>query len=290
MKNMKPLYFYLFSLIFFLSLTGCEEREILEQAQDFESKIVVNSIFSSDTPWEVRLHTSRNVLDPTSHIQHVDGAEVSILDVDTDQETILENRDSGYYVNENVFPVEGHTYQIIVSTDDYEYISAESNVPKRVELSEDPLVITRVNGSSVYFDISFLINDDPNVDEYYLWEVYQLSSTTELTEEDPRQIPVDFGETDNPLSMDNGAISLKDPTSFKISINDDEIENKDGVETFIQIKAYSVSKDFYKYTLAQNTSQINSSINQTPYHSNIDGGIGIFGGFSERQIQVRIPR
>lgn len=290
MKTARPLKIFIFGLLGLLALVGCEEASIAEQAAKFESKLVVNALFSPDSPWEVTLSTTRNILAEEEEFKNdtnINDAIIYIEDIDSGELIELKNHRPGYYLNEDYFPEENHHYNITVEAPGFDKISAESIVPAKVNFTNYTLTKRIDNAGDEHFDIHLEIEEHKDRDEFIGWEAYLLTSNTTL-EEDPQQIEIQSDDEYSPFDTDNDRYYTSNVKFINISIPAATIGANVDLDAYIQIKAFSVSKDYYEF-FTKDFSQINSSISaQSPSYTNIGGGLGIFGGFTEVQYQIPI--
>ncbi len=291
-------------LLSIFTFIGCEEDYILHRG-DFKPSIVVNSIFTVNKPWVVNLTFSRDILVSGSSIQTVNNAKVFVVEKSNGRIILLENKGNGLY-RSDIFPPEADkTYVLNVLVDGYKNITASSISPKNAS------VVNIVSGE---FDqdgekktkVDFEIKDITN--NYYIWN---LIIDNKLNQQDTNFSgnPKDLVQSikkyndlsgyiyDNSNPIRNDAVSQGGSFStYNQNNNLDGSGSSSGNGSNAVKKKYlrllTVSKDLYsyyktveKFTSAENH---NSSFSQTPdIYSNIQNGLGVFAGYTEKYIEVK---
>ncbi len=127
---MKKIYYIL--LLSIITTTSCI-RDIEFDYDEVSSQVVVNSLFTTDAPWEVLLSYSKATGDSTD--QYIDNATVSICS--ENEEIIPEYAGDGKYTSES-YPRTGTLYTITVEVPGFETITASSSVPGKPECKLEP--------------------------------------------------------------------------------------------------------------------------------------------------------
>lgn len=296
MRSFVHIAFIIISL-FFIS---CEEEIVIEYI-DVEKYVVVNSTFSPNKIFEVNLSYSKNVLDQDTQDYWIEGADIRVYRGDGEYLFTPEYVGEGNYTT-STYPIENQIYNIEIKVEGYPLITASSRIPTQA-------IVENVTSSRFDDDgavkVDFDIQDSEEIDNYYIWEVIQGEvSSTSTTE--PLGI-FDGIQTIGPSEsvQNNGKwsklfiqeLDLTAGISF-LSFHDQDLINSDNpdkvlAETEAYLKVISASSDYYKNLLAiveiQNRGQNadNSSVVlSTEYHSNIQGGYGIFAGYNENLIKL----
>jgi len=167
-------------ILLFLSLlafSACEETVVLEV--DFESRLVINSFFDSNSPWAVEVSKSANILDDNSNIELVENARVTIYDQENVELYELYHIENGVYGNEDKSPSAGRGYYVkveigaIVST-------AYSYVPEKSKLMINNFSVVQEDKNEGV-EVDFQIEDKSNLETYFIWEIINI----ERNEADP---------------------------------------------------------------------------------------------------------
>jgi len=184
-------------------------------------------------------------------------------------------------------------------------ISASSRVPTQA-------IVKNVTSTNIAQDgngavkVDFEIQDSEDIDNYYIWEVLLGQHTSDNPAFNPALV-LDGIQTLGPSEsvQNNGKwsklfiqeLDLTSGISF-LSFHDRAVTNPDDPgqvlqETEAYLKVISASSDYYKNLLSivelENKGQNpgNSSvILSSEYHSNIEGGFGIFAGYNEQLIKL----
>lgn len=252
--------------------------------------IVVNSLFSNDSTWQVHLSTSLGITDQAD-LQELAGA-TAIL---TSQGQTLDTLEEGLAIYQTgIKPEIGREYTIQVSHPDYPDVSATSRMPVAVSPSvvEFDSIERQDAFGEPFHEVSVTIQDPPGVSNYYQFSF--MSPDTSI-----------FG-TDTTIYNYNYYIEPALGNNFDteviwggVFLSDSRF---DGQEITIKFNLYywwddraiymlfgNVSEDYYKYTLSLetwNNSNGNPFAEPVNIHSNTTNNFGIFAGVS--RIRTRI--
>lgn len=294
---------YIPLILFTFFFTSCEEEIVIEYI-DVEKYVVVNSTFSPNKEFEVNLSYSKNVLDQDASDQWIEYAEIKVLRGDGVYLFTPEYVGEGNY-KASTFPIENQVYRIEIKVEGYPLISASSRVPTQA-------IVKNVTSTNIAQDgngavkVDFEIQDSEDIDNYYIWEVLLGQYTSDNPAFNPALV-LDGIQTLGPSEsvQNNGKwsklfiqeLDLTSGISF-LSFHDRAVTNPDDPGQFLQeteayLKVISASSDYYKNLLSivelENKGQNpgNSSvILSSEYHSNIEGGFGIFAGYNEQLIKL----
>ena len=293
-------------LSFVLILSSCQKDLKIGQ-EDFEARLVVNSIFSPDSLWSINVSTTKNIFDSESQIENIVDAKVILEDRSLNIDIPIENLGNGVYSSIGFLPKEGHQYEIFVQKEGYERAHSFTYVPSyaKVEISKKEVVNTF---NDVVYKLSIDIEDDPNQQNYYVWEivtdkknagvVYKEEEFEELQDFLSSSFPVNQPKTgiNTALSADgifNGSSYSEEffivpsgkvtdgPGSGPIEVDNERL----------YLKVKSVSQDLYLYHESlksyKNSANVNTSISSPlSIFSNIENGLGLFGAYSETIIPI----
>lgn len=167
-------------ILLFLSLlafSACEETVVLEV--DFESRLVINSFFDSNSPWAVEVSKSANILDDNSNIELVENARVTIYDQDNVELYELYHIENGVYSNEDKSPSTARGYYVKVELGAM-VSTAYSYVPEKSKLKINNFSIVQEDKNEGV-EVDFQIEDKSNLETYFIWEIINI----ETNEADP---------------------------------------------------------------------------------------------------------
>jgi hypothetical protein len=283
-------------------LYGCLEPVELPQLEG-DAKLVVNSNFTNDQHFLVRVTRSKNIQD-ASNIIFVNNATVGIYENGELLEVLnwfppdaVDSFPS--YRSLQVKASFGVEYEIRASAPGFETVTSTGKVPFPTEISDTSLEDNGSDPSPSFVWMSLGIDDNPTEDNFYHILVYQLAD--ELVE------PAGGGSKDfetrlfGPLKM--FIFDPNAPVSFFINnrgalVNDRTFNGEDKKLTFrvdfdklrnqndngrIIVELRSVTEDYYDYLLSikrQYDRSTNPLSEPAIDFTNIENGYGIFTGFS----------
>ena len=277
--------------LFLIALGLSCEKVIEPPIPQLPDLLVLNGIFSPDSPWEVELTESGSSLD-TLPLPPVTLARVKLLNEARGENIILEHIGEGKYQHPDIQPISSEEYHIQVEVPDFPVLTASSQVPAPVSATVvDTTTGTYLGDDALFFQLE--INDDPEVENFYLIEVIRrdqrdgsafhnlLASLDENSENDV------FGED----QLDTQRIYLPDKqftglpyiTQFATLISRNDLFNRPG-EISLEIHLFSVTEDLYEYLKTLELSQLRDPTFSQPIqiHTNVDNGLGIFGGYTKQ--------
>lgn len=291
--------FIFLSFLFMVVCTSCEVDYVIEQ-KDFVPQVVVNSVFTENKPFQVHLSFTRDIFDSNNEIEIIPDAVVTITEKATGRTAELEHQGDGIYSYLFFTAKSDHTYELKVFVDGYKPITAVSRVPlkvRNVNVITESIVLDDKEALQIRFDIK-----DYN-SAYFIWN--WISS-------DPKN-PIDssvFSTPDKFVQDVNKVrnLNLKGDDDTNLGFKDDGNEYKksfvytnedagnqgsgsqaDNDKYYLRIMSlskemYDFYRSFEKYINDNN--QI-SSISYLPkVYSNVENGLGIFAGYSQKYIEV----
>lgn len=294
-KNIKPVLILLIAIACFNS---CEKVVPFEGDID-SSKLVINSIFESDSIFKVHVSVSRSVID-TSSFQNIVDAIVKIKDDNGYLVETLNHTNNGFYSGQNI-PEENKSYTLEVEHPNFTNVKASDSLPSPITINNvDTLsIVDPINGNRLQITMNF---DDPlNVQNFYLIETYAVNEYLLVDDLDTIEYELDTIQQTMFLTdevFQNGGSPWRDQGLFNDLLFDGqskilEIEipsnfkgNEDGYEwsyNTIGLKVYlhNISKSYYYYRSSleqyQNASG-NPFAQPVQVFSNVENGFGIFAG------------
>ena len=263
-------------------------------------KLVINSVFESDSTFKVHVSSSRSVID-TASFNNIDDAIVSIKD---DNENIIETLnhiENGFYKGQT-FPQENQTYILEVNHPDYADITASDSLPSPITINsvDTSTIIDPINGNRLQISMNF---DDPeNTQNYYLIETYSVneylviknSDTTEYELDTTKQFMVltdevfqNGGSPWREQGLFNDLLFNGQNKTLELEIpNDSWSGSEDGYDWSYQtltlrLYLHNITLSYYYYRtsleLFQNASG-NPFAQPVQVYSNIENGFGVFAG------------
>lgn len=264
----------------------------------------------------VDLSTSRNIFDTNTKIEDINTASVAVTDMKSGMTHNLYPVGAGKYESEDFRPEYGGKYTVNVSAEGYESVEATSEIPYPAFIKEPEAYQGEFDEAGelreLFVNLEFYSESDEP--QYYVWEIINEDSKGSL----------DFNYTDildNPVllfSDDSNTESVLADESFqtRVFLTDDGMsegpiqtsfvtmtepaaafqfgdEVDPDADILIKVRVMTVSKDLYEYYKSMEVYRlrgtINSSITQpVDIHSNVENGLGIFAGFTAKEIPIRL--
>lgn len=157
-------------LVSILLCSSCEE-EFKIDTSDFESKLVVNSLFTHDVPWSISVTNSKNILDNNVEISTVEDALVEIYSKDGRHLYDLYLDENGFFSNDEIAPSYSQSYTVKVSAPGYPSAVAQDKVPSEGKLTVNKTTIKDTEGNVIDTEITFFIGKEDE-ETYLIWELY----------------------------------------------------------------------------------------------------------------------
>lgn len=269
-------------------ITSCESN--LRIDNDNANKMVIHGILSLDKPFCVKVTKSRNILDPSDKVKVISTASVLVYDTKDNLFQLLYNEEEGVYKSYK-YPKPGERYTIKVVHKDYPDVTSETCMPNlssasvkaEFQLGENDLDETAILD---------LVIDREAVGNYYIWELFYHNEI--INKSVQASISSIDKNTDNILpdrEIQQHRIFLKDKRDIERSLKSRfttmEVSRKNLSTASIRLLA--VSEDAYEYykslEIYKKTAKSNN-FNNVEVHSNIKGGLGVFGAVNESTIII----
>jgi hypothetical protein len=283
------------ALIICVVFTSCELIVNIDVPLE-KPQITLNSLFNPDSVWNVQLNLNRHVLDKKPYAS-VDDAEVTVYEngIFVDKLDFIKN---GLYRSQTSKPLSGKAYEIKAKSAQYGEVSGKSSAPQAVQnlsvefqnSQRDPY-----NSNSNNYVIDLTFTDAPGERNYYKitaeGDRYFFTSNKKIgkstlqlrlklrgqSEED------DYGQAELLFSD-----LLFDGKKHSLSIEASSYTNISQVRLYL----WSLSEDYYHY---KETLELQLETSGNPFAqpvnvvNNINGGFGIFGGYSRTSAATEIP-
>ena len=263
-------------------------------------KLVINSIFQSDSTFKVHVSSSRSVID-TASFQNIEDAVVTIKD---DNGSIIETLnyvENGFYIGQT-FPQENQTYSLQVTHPNYTNITSSDSLPSPITINsiDTSTTVDPINGDRLQITLNF--NDPESSQNYYLIETYSVNEYLVIKNSDTTEYELDTTKQFMVLTdevFQNGGSPFREQGLFNdLLFNGQnkalELEipydnwsgTEDGYEwsyTTLGVRVYlhNISKSYYYYRtsleLYQGASG-NPFAQPVQVYSNIENGFGVFAG------------
>jgi hypothetical protein len=297
MKKIIYSYLLIISALFIISC----EKEIDFTGEIKDSKIVVNSLFSTDSTWSVEISKSLSIID-IAKLDVIRDATATITGSDGSQLTLTFNPFTEKYET-NEYPKVNVEYTIKVSAPGYESVSASGSVYPTVPLQDIEIKKSSVvdDPYSQLIEIRITFDDPPSSTDYYMVELEEKEIFYLL---DPNQQVIDSIISIFSSYISSNDLSISGESSSERLIFSDELfdgqrktfvfqttgyfydeeeeeEPEIEIERMQKIIFSKINRDYYLYEFSfrnyQNTVG-NPFAEPVMVYSNIEGGFGIFAG------------
>lgn len=282
---------------------SCEEDFVLKR-EAFVPKVVVNSIFTEGKPWKVALTFSRDILDNSPNIIPVENADVYIIRKVNGLQIPLKHEGAGIYTSVTWMPEPDRNYELIVNVPGYTTITSKSTSPSRSEIVNVLSEVVELQGEK-QTKVNFEIKD--NNSNFYIWNVIS-SNQGKLPDS---SFTGDAGKLVGSIKkypsiqsvLNNNVLSGNDTESKGGSFStttsdnngDDSLENPPpGSEPINKkyLRVVTASGDLYNYYKSVEQFVLSENYNTsiaytTKVYSNIQNGLGIFAGYTEKYIEIK---
>lgn len=293
---MKKLFFLLSVSLIYISC----EKVIPFEGDVNTPKLVINSVFESDSTFKVHVSSSRSVID-TSSFENIDDAVVTIKDGNGNVIEVLNHVVNGFYKGQ-VLPEESTTYILEVNHPNYAKITASDSLPSPIIINsvDTSTILDPINGNRLRISMNF---DDPeNNQNYYLLETYSVNEYLIVENLDTIEYELDTTKQFMVLTdevFQNGGSPWRDQGLFndllfngqnktlEIEIpNENWSGSEDGYDwsyktLTLRLYLHNITISYYYYRtsleLFQNASG-NPFAQPVQVYSNIENGFGVFAG------------
>ena len=289
----------LFLLSISLAYISCEK--VIPFDGDVNTpKLVINSVFESDSTFKVHVSSSRSVID-TASFKNIDDAIVTIKDRNENIIETLNHVENGFYKGQT-FPQENQTYILEINHTNYANITASDSLPSPITINsvDTSTMVDPINGNRLQISMNF---DDPeNTQNYYLIETYSVneylviknSDTTEYELDTTKQFMVltdevfqNGGSPWREQGLFNDLLFNGQNKTLELEIpNDSWSGSEDGYDWSYQtltlrLYLHNITLSYYYYRtsleLFQNASG-NPFAQPVQVFSNVENGFGVFAG------------
>lgn len=289
----------LFLLSISLAYISCEK--VIPFDGDVNTpKLVINSVFESDSTFKVHVSSSRSVID-TASFKNIDDAIVTIKDGNENIIETLNHVENGFYKGQT-FPQENQTYILEINHTNYANITASDSLPSPITINsvDTSTMVDPINGNRLQISMNF---DDPeNTQNYYLIETYSVneylviknSDTTEYELDTTKQFMVltdevfqNGGSPWREQGLFNDLLFNGQNKTLELEIpNDSWSGSEDGYDwsyktLTLRLYLHNITLSYYYYRtsleLFQNASG-NPFAQPVQVFSNVENGFGVFAG------------
>ena len=258
-----------------------------------QQKVIIDTIFSTDLPWSVEI--SKGV-SPTKQLSKLTRATVIIKDSSGNLIERLLHSENGIFIsNTDTKPEIGKTYMLEVSPIGFETVSAGGSIPQVADV-----VIGEVThfdlGEEQQIKLNLEIRDTSEEVNFYIIKSYILEkelgdiSSNEMvflnvkidnTEKSGNSSQVYLVDTNLNSDTIKTQISIHSP--FAQGINFENFDLYLVIES-VDESVYRFHKSLDLYNL---TSEL-SSDERSGIFTNVNNGLGVFGGFSRRVKKINL--
>lgn len=297
-------------ITFFVS--SCQ-KDIDISFSSFQSRLVVNSTFNADSVFTVHVSKTGNIADKAENIEMIEYASVFLSFSDTiENKKILTHVGNGKYIASNYYPVPGQEYFLEVRAAGFDIATAHNKIPTVATILEvDTTSIQSAQGTTA-LQIDFTIDNSDFQANYLIYDVVQ-----EYEDSNVNGI-LDYFQAENwfenawlsSLTSDTEKITKGEGLQSKIFMEDSDVSSPSIVASIVSYEDFSqsevgattsqndiylrvmaVSKELYEYSKSMEYYKLNRNTNSNhsqplELYSNVEGGLGVFGGYSQTLIEL----
>lgn len=291
------LYRRIIILLVSLSLFSCY-KTIEYDFPESETLPVLNAMFSDDDGMKVSLTRTYSMNEQNINYELIN-ADVTLYENNVCVDTLI--KDTTYYLSDYALSA-GNNYAIIANCEDYNEIRSDDYIPEKpVVLSAQIIDSVFVNfEGDIIFQLALEFEDNPNTDDYYELSLYKHYAYDNYGVLDDRYWMASLATENDPILMNENLLEFT-PEGFPFS---DALFPDGGKcllranfikSSFTEIPKFQlvyvlrrVTYDYYTYR----KQAIKHYANQNSYffeglgqavqmYSNVEGGMGIFAGYSQ---------
>lgn len=304
----------LFLILSITTIIGCT-KEIPYPDLNSNQSLVMNGLISPTSGVQVHLSQNCHLSDQNCENKNIETASVILTNMSNNETTELEYTQDGLYSIPSINIENNNTYKIEAKHSELGNINAVSSIPNDFNSELLEFKEKDIHGYLCWsFDIE--IEDNPDEENYYLidgWidikngshqhydndiNGYFIPHTGFLTTDpnaentilasviDITQVPLEYIFL--PDTRFNGSTY-----TIEVGLNDEDIRANPNYELEAHVYVKSVSKELYEYykSVTKNKlSEANIVFEPQQIFSNIEGGIGIFGGYTEQEFIIELPK
>jgi hypothetical protein len=292
-----------------LILTSCELMVEVD-VPSTPPKLVVNSIFSSDSTWQVNISTTHHILsgqpqilqyEPVPHLVDENGVTIPLVRDDTNPWGGPSNV-SGWDYRGNTKPIPGMTYRLQVSAYTYNNTEAVANCPITTSIISAKLDSANMsiesNGQAI-IPLEVTFQDPTGKGDYYFSQMFltqeywylnhttgdttwdQFESLVYMQENKPSADFLDFNEEADIIDDNNFDGEIYTLKRY-ITVYMNSFGGR-GRNLSMRFTLSHSKEEYYKYFRSvrlQSNASGNPFAQPVQVYSNVDGGLGIFAGYT----------
>ncbi len=294
-------------VILSLALISACSKDIDVELTDFESRLVVNSMFTPDSIFTINVSKTGNLADPSDNVEFIDYAKVLLYSDSSGESRILTSIGDGNYIASTLYPEVNVLYSVEVEVAGFKTVTAHGKIPNPVVISSvDTAMIFESRGEALQVDFDIESTNESDDTEYYIWDIFD-ANTVKGNNPNPfaqdawienAWLNTTFSDTDFISDSDQlqskiyyqndkgGDVIQGSVLSFEQDIFNSSADSSDQDSVRLMLRLLTVSPELYEYSKSIELYNINRNIgsNQsTPLeiYSNVENGLGIFGGYNQ---------
>lgn len=294
MKNYLPIL-----LVLLVFLAGCE-KELPFKDEVTKSKLVLNSIVSSDSVWTVHVSRSLSVLD-SGQLDAVSDATVNIFDDSDNLVTNLTFRGQGLYESDSAKPQPGQSYRIEATAPGYDPVSVVEAIPEAVDVIGVDVVRTYNADSTVNMAMEITFADPAGQANFYRFEM-EMDLTIHIAQDTQRLVfPLEMTCTDPNIEPEGGVdgvydyLLLRDANfdgqNYALKFSTIGTFSDQYVTAVARLTLISRSEAYYNYRRSVQSyleTAGNPFAQPVQVYSNVVGGFGIFAGSTRSVLEIAL--
>jgi hypothetical protein len=285
---------YLLIILFVFTITSCEKTYEIP-IPDEADKVVLNLLMNRDSAMLARVSLSGR-MNGSQDMRQLTNATVNLYENGTFKETLAPDliHDRIYYRSKTI-PRSGATYRVTAAVQGYTEVSGSDHIPDTVKIGEIKMTVSQLNSWQGKTTISVQLHDDPAIQNYYRFRIYQINEWVngngsrgwqrieQYFEMEEENLSIFSDATSSDFYTTDALFNGRSPR-FNFRINTDGRLHK------MVVEVTSLTYDSYNYLNSVNMAREKNDdgfSEKVIVYNNIENGLGIVGGVAQREYWVQ---
>jgi hypothetical protein len=281
---------YLLIILFVFTITSCEKTYEIP-IPDEADKVVLNLLMNRDSAMLARVSLSGR-MNGSQDMRQLTNATVNLYENGTFKETLAPDliHDRIYYRSKTI-PRSGATYRVTAAAQGYTEVSGSDHIPDTVKIGEIKMTVSQLNSWQGKTTISVQLHDDPAIQNYYRFRIYQINEWVngngsrgwqkieQYFEMEEENLSIFSDATSSDFYTTDALFNGRSPR-FNFRINTDGRLHK------MVVEVTSLTYDSYNYLNSVNMAREKNDdgfSEKVIVYNNIENGLGIVGGVAQRE-------
>lgn len=281
---------HLLIILFVFTITSCEKYYDID-IPDESDKVVLNLLMNRDSAMLARVTLSGR-MNGSQDMRQLTNATVNLYENGTFKETLAPDliHDRIYYRSKTI-PRSGATYRVTAAAQGYTEVSGSDHIPDTVKIGEIKMTVSQLNSWQGKTTISVQLHDDPAIQNYYRFRIYQINEWVngngsrgwqkieQYFEMEEENLSIFSDATSSDFYTTDALFNGRSPR-FNFRINTDGRLHK------MVVEVTSLTYDSYNYLNSVHMAREKNDdgfSEKVIVYNNIENGLGIVGGVAQRE-------